>query len=312
MKLITPLELAGKLNLEFDIYNAKGELLFKKGDPITPGMILEWNTNKESLYRAESKFSIEDFDVEPTSISDKENYVTVFSEKTKKTLISNSKNLMQSIVDGESINMKACTETQKVLVGEVSEKIDKIKGINELRVFDKYTFSHTVNVSTMSTALGMLLNLSEEEINELSFGAMLHDVGKMLIPKEILFKPGKLEPEEFEIIKTHTTKGYEYIMAKNEIPDKIAKVALEHQEKYSGIGYPYGLKNDEIGYYAQIVAIIDVYDALVSERVYKKGMPTADALRLMMSDGSKSFNPAMLYRFVYIANNREKTNLINN
>jgi len=308
---VSPHDLIGQRFLDFDLYNEKGRLLFKKGEPIPPGLILELKANNQVLYRIDSVLKIEDFDLEPEPESKNSRPQSVFSEKRQEKLISNSKKLMQSIAEGKSIDIKSCSEANNILVDEVVSKIDKIKGINELKVFDKYTFSHTVNVSSMSTALGVILGLSDTQVSELALGALLHDVGKMLVPKEILLKPGKLEPEEFEIMKTHTTKGYEYIKAKNDVPERIAKVALEHQEKFGGFGYPNELKGEQISYYAQIVSVIDVYDALTSRRVYKMEMSNADALKLMIAEGSKSFNPIMLYRFIYIANYRNKSELVN-
>ncbi len=310
MIIVSPHDLIGQRFLDYDLYDEKGVLLFKKDEPIPPGLILELKANNQVVYRIESQLKIEDFDLEPDPEPETSRTKSVISEKNQETLILNSRKLMQSIADGQAIDIKSCSEAKDILVDEVTEKIDKIKGINELKVFDKYTFSHTVNVSSMSAALGKILGLSDEQIDDLALGALLHDVGKMLIPKQVLLKPGKLEPEEFEIIKTHTTKGYNYIKEKNELSDIIAKVALEHQEKYGGFGYPNQLKADEISYFAQIVSIIDVYDALTSRRVYKKEMSNAEALKIMIGDGSKAFNPVMLYRFIYIANYRNKSELI--
>lgn len=310
MQLVLPLELAGKSTLEFDLYNEKGQLIHKEGDTIPPELVLKLENENHLLYKIERHFSIEDFDVEPVMDRRLIQPQSIFSEKTQESLLENSRKIIRAVTQGDSIDMKDCNELKTILIDEVSSKIDKISGINELKIHDRYTFSHTINVSSISTALGLMLKLTEQEINELTMGALLHDVGKMLIPKEVLLKPGKLEPEEFEIMKSHTTKGYNYIKAKNDIPEKIALVALEHQEKYGGTGYPKALRADEISYYAQIVSIVDVYDALTSERVYKKAFTNAEAVRIMLGDGSKSFNPMMLYRFIYIANYRNKSDII--
>jgi len=132
----------------------------------------------------------------------------------------------------------------------------------------------------------------------------------MKVSKAILNKPAKLTPEEFNEMKNHTIYGYKIIKEEMKLGDDIARVALEHQEKYSGLGYPSGLKGKEIHLNAQVAAICDVYDALVSERVYKKGMPSHEAIKIMLSEGSRSFNPFMLYKFVYLANFKDTTNLI--
>ena len=156
----------------------------------------------------------------------------------------------------------------------------------------------------------MKFDFSEKEIEEITLAGLLHDIGKSKIDKEILMKPKPLAPNELEIMKQHTIYGYDIIKNKLELPEKIALVALEHQEKYGGGGYPQKLKGKEISLFAQITSIADVYDALVSKRVYKDPMSPSDALKIMLSDGSKAFNPFILYKFVYLVNYRNSEELV--
>lgn len=148
----------------------------------------------------------------------------------------------------------------------------------------------------------------EDEVIDLLFkAAPLHDVGKVGIPDRILLKPGKLTPNEFELMKTHTTLGYEAIekamkRVGQRIPvlEKAAEIALSHQEKWDGSGYPQGLSGEEIPLSARLMALADVYDALISRRVYKEPMPHEQAMRIMVDGRGKHFDPELLDAFVSI------------
>jgi putative two-component system response regulator len=149
--------------------------------------------------------------------------------------------------------------------------------------------------------------LTDNNINMLFKSAPLHDIGKVGIPDRILLKPGRLEPDEFEIMKTHTTLGYdamvhaERALGANVDFFSFAKcIALSHQEKWDGSGYPQGLSGDEIPIPARLMAVADVYDALISRRVYKEGMPHEKAVQIMIEGRGTHFDPDMLDAFVAI------------
>lgn len=144
--------------------------------------------------------------------------------------------------------------------------------------------------------------LSDTEINRIALAAVMHDVGKIAIPDAILNKPGRLTPEEYEIMKTHTTQGKALLekipqMQENEIYDYALDIALHHHERWDGRGYPEGLKGDEISTWSQVVSIADVYDALVSERVYKKAFSPDKAKEMILGGECGSFNPQLLKCF---------------
>jgi putative nucleotidyltransferase with HDIG domain len=230
----------------------------------------------------------------------------VLTEKTAKILVSNTKKILTKVYDGEPPELSVCTEAANIIIDEVGSKLDKIDCISQLRIFDEYTYSHTVNVSTMNAALGMILGFDEAKIKDLTLGGLLHDIGKMRVPLDILNKPAKLDPDEFSIMKTHTILGYRYIMDNLAVSEEVAKVALDHQEKYSGGGYPNNLQGKQISLYAQVTTIVDVFDALVSNRVYKKGMPPEKAVEIMLSENEKSFNPFMLQKFLTLVDYENK------
>jgi putative nucleotidyltransferase with HDIG domain len=326
MRRILTLELVGQEVLNYDLFDEEGQIIYKSGELLTPNILMMLNFKK--IYRKDEPVKIlkpyinvvqDDHVFHDKNISNKSykrksfkksELKSVISKKATEYLVQSTKNILQDIQDGKTPDISACTAVRDIVVNEVSANLEKIECIGQLRVFDEYTFSHTINVSTISSALGLTMKLSEKELQDLSLGALLHDIGKMKIPIDILNKPGKLDSEEFEIIKSHTIHGYKIILNEMYLSDKIAKVALEHQEKYGGTGYPNKLKGQEISLFAQITSIADVFDALVSKRIYKEPMPQHDALKIMLSEGSKAFNPFMLYKFVYLANYKDASNIL--
>lgn len=167
--------------------------------------------------------------------------------------------------------------------------------------YDESTGNHIERVGELSAFLASKLGLDERFVEQIRIYAPLHDVGKILVPREILEKPGKLSDEEFEIMKLHTLHGARLI-GNSEYLTVARHIALYHHERYDGTGYPFGLRGDEIPLEAQIVAIVDVYDALRSKRPYKEPMSHESALKILtMGDGRttpKGFNPKVLEVFV--------------
>ena len=155
--------------------------------------------------------------------------------------------------------------------------------ISMLKVSDEYTFKHSVDVATMSMIIGKKYGLKEEEIHEIGIAGLLHDVGKAKIPNEVLNKPGRLTDEEFALMKQHSLFGFEILKRKNNFPDSIMKGVLQHHEKINGRGYPLGVAADKIHRYARIIAVADVYDALVTERPYKSAFSKRDAVEMIMA-----------------------------
>jgi HD-GYP domain-containing protein (c-di-GMP phosphodiesterase class II) len=155
---------------------------------------------------------------------------------------------------------------------------------------DNYTYAHSVNVAVISIILGISLNLSKQKLTYLCIGALVHDIGKSFIPKEILQKPGKLTPEEFEIIKCHSRYGYDFLKNYVDLSSYIKLIVLQHHERFDGLGYPNSIIGNKINYLARIVSIADVYDALTSDRPYKRAMCPSDALEYLMSNAGTLFD----------------------
>jgi diguanylate cyclase (GGDEF)-like protein/putative nucleotidyltransferase with HDIG domain len=161
---------------------------------------------------------------------------------------------------------------------------------------DETTHLHLQRVRIFATGLGTAMNLSEDELHSIKAGALLHDVGKLAVPEYILNKPGKLTPEEFNRMKVHPLVGAEILSAVN-FPYPVVPVVLCHHEKYDGTGYPNGLAGEEIPITARILSVVDCFDALASDRPYRRALPTEEAMRYIHEQKGKAFDPKVVELF---------------
>ncbi len=173
-----------------------------------------------------------------------------------------------------------------------------IKCLSDIKSADEYTYTHSVNVAMYSMLIGKWMNMTSASIKELVEAALLHDIGKIKIPLEILNKNGKLTEEEYEIIKEHPHLGKKLLLKNNEVPEKVLNAVLMHHERIDGSGYPNKLTMDNIDLYARIIAIADVFDAMTQNRVYKKKVSPFDAFQMFTTIGFKSFDPGILMLFL--------------
>jgi HD-GYP domain-containing protein (c-di-GMP phosphodiesterase class II) len=168
----------------------------------------------------------------------------------------------------------------------------------DMKVFDDYTYYHSVNVAVLSIVLGVALDMDRSELCNLGFAGLLHDIGKIFINKDILNKQGKLTSEEFEEIKTHSLLGCNHIKKGFGVPGSAYMGILDHHEKYEGGGYPNNLKGENISFYGRIISVADVYDALTSDRPYRKAMLPSDAMEYIMGSTMTLFDPKVVSVFV--------------
>ncbi|GAB7387932.1 HD-GYP domain-containing protein [Bacillaceae bacterium] len=183
------------------------------------------------------------------------------------------------------------------ILGELQTKRGVVNLLSNVFVTDEYLFSHSLKVALFALNLGIKQGFNEKQLVELGMGAILHDIGKMKIPREILQKPGPLTEEEFAEIKKHTLYGFEILRAEDTISFLSAHCALQHHERLDGSGYPRGLKDNEIHPYAQVIAIADVFDALTSHRVYRKAFLPDKAMEILQKDAGRLFDPQLVESF---------------
>jgi HD-GYP domain-containing protein (c-di-GMP phosphodiesterase class II) len=230
---------------------------------------------------------------EKTSFNDEVKRAAKICAKGKEAVIS----MFQEARMGKAIEADAAMP----LVEEISNSILRNPGalisLARLKTADDYTYMHSVAVCALMIALARQLGLSDDETRDAGMAGLLHDLGKALIPMEILNKPGKLTEEEFAIVKTHPKKGHELLLTATGVIEITKDVCLHHHEKIDGSGYPVGLNSETMSLFAKMGAVCDVYDAITSNRPYKAGWDPAESIK-RMAEWTGHFDPTVFQAFV--------------
>ncbi len=214
----------------------------------------------------------------------------------------NARALTRSFMDdvrlGRGIDIKEVKATVSECVRSVLRNPDAMMWMSRLRSKDEYTSEHSLNVGLLAITFGRHLGASEEDLNKLGVAGMLHDVGKMQTPNDILLKEAKLSDEEFQLMKMHAQQGRDILLAHRNIYHGAIDVAYSHHENLDGSGYPRGLKSGGITDFTRIVALCDVYDAITSDRAYKKGASSLNALKIIQDEAGKKFDVRLAQEFI--------------
>jgi HD-GYP domain-containing protein (c-di-GMP phosphodiesterase class II) len=214
---------------------------------------------------------------------------SIVEDPAKVKLTQDVKNRVQEGIQYLYSNTESDTFTQTTdsiadeLMGAIMSSNAIAVDIDTLKVSDEYTFKHSVDVATMAMVIAKKHGLSAREVREIGIAGLLHDVGKSKIAPEVLNKPGKLTDEEFTTMKQHSLFGYAILKDKKDISEAVKIGVLQHHEKINGKGYPFAVESSKICPYARILAVADIYDALVTERPYKKAFSKRDAVEMLMS-----------------------------
>lgn len=195
-------------------------------------------------------------------------------------------------------DMKAAKLQIENIVDQIFANKHLMVNMIDMKVFDDYTYYHSVNVAVLSIVLGVAMDMDREELCNLGFAALLHDIGKVFVNKDILNKEGKLTSAEFEEIKTHSLLGCNHIKKGYGVSNSSYMGILDHHEKYEGGGYPNNLKGNSISWYGRIISVADVYDALTSDRPYRKALLPSDAMEYIMASTMVQFDPKVVEVFV--------------
>jgi len=219
-----------------------------------------------------------------------------------KNLYANANKLMQDMMRdvrlGKQITLEPCEPVIDDIISSMFRFPSALLPLAQMKTVDEYTFQHSVAVAALAVAFGRVLDLPRDEIKDIALGGLLHDVGKALIPGRILNKPGKLDDAEFEIIKSHVVHTAKLLKDVKGISEITFNAASQHHERHDGSGYPHGLKGNQISLHGQILAIVDVYDAITSLRVYHKGIPPAEALKKLYAWSGAQFDNRMVQAFI--------------
>jgi HD-GYP domain-containing protein (c-di-GMP phosphodiesterase class II) len=188
------------------------------------------------------------------------------------------------------------------LILEVIAQLRSLGGSGEhfgtVYLSDGELYHHSVNVALFALGVAIGMGLTESQMIDLGVGALLHDIGKLRIPESILKKPGRLSVEEFEHMKLHTSYGYEILKSSGDLSSATSLVALEHHERVDGTGYPRGLQQGEIHLFGRIIGLVDVYEALTANRVYRPANLPHHALEFLLGGGGTQFDPTVVHAFV--------------
>lgn len=211
------------------------------------------------------------------------------------------KQILQNTIQQFSITDKLET---KELEGCVEKVIAEIVGTPDVQVSlsdiasnDEYTYTHSVSTMVYALMIARKLNYNEQKMAALGMGALLHDVGKMLIDREVMFKEGNLTKQEYEYVKMHSLYGYQALRRIPTLPEQIRLVAYMHHERLDGSGYPQGLSGEELNEFVRIAAIADVYDALTTDRCYRKKWSANKAMDFLVERSGKEFDPELVGLF---------------
>ena len=198
---------------------------------------------------------------------------------------------------GAPINTASLLQQATSLMQDANSGSDFFHMLHNMRQYDDLTFAHCMNVALISNILAGWLNLSEEDIETATLCGLLHDIGKLAIPDQIIKKPSKLTDEEYKIVKTHTIQGYNILKDQN-INVHVKNAALMHHEKCDGSGYPFGLTGNKIDPFAKIVAIADVYDAMTAARVYRGPLCPFQVIDIFEKEGLQKYEAAYILKFL--------------
>ncbi|MHB8928488.1 MAG: HD-GYP domain-containing protein [Bacillota bacterium] len=293
MKLVTVDRLQPGMVVAKTVFGADRQVLLASGMVVQPQFIRQLRRRGvPSVYIVDERFP----DVE---IQD------VVSPETRVEAMAATKEVLTEVKDRAKSGLSKLTgtEARKVndqvnnIIDELVQNRDLVVNLTDIRAADDYTFGHSVNVCILSLMTAIGIGYEPQRLRELGVGALLHDVGKTQVPEEILQKPGVLSAREFEEVKKHPTYGFEIVRRQDGLSSLSAHVAYQHHERSNGDGYPRGLVGTEIHEFARIAAVADVYDALVADRVYRRGFLPVDALDIIAGNAGRFFDPKVAKSF---------------
>ncbi len=282
-----------------DIYSSKNQLIITKNTILDERMITRlrfYNIYGLLIYKDSPKIEI----IEEVSYIEMLRSTPEF-KKFNRTYVDTVQNIEENfnqILSGTiSFDIDALLEETNRILKEGRNGAHILEMLHGIRNYDDMTYVHSLNVSLICNVFGHWLRFSPEDIKILTLSGLLHDIGKMLIPKEIIQKVGKLTPEEFKIVKTHTIKGYQ-ALKDQQVDIRVKYTTLMHHERCDGSGYPNGFIAEQIDDFAKIIAIADVYDAMTSNRRYRDAICPFDVVDEFEREGFLKYDPGFLMTFL--------------
>lgn len=277
------------------IYGQNGELLLAAGNVILHKYIkkiLELGFNGIYIEDENSK------DIEVVNIISEE--LRLKTVKTIKDVFIGIENTTDRPNSSKIVLQNSIKESRRLILDIIQEIIDNksvMVNMIDLKLYDDYTFFHSVNTTVLSLVLGVATGLNKDDLTKLGMAALFHDIGKIFIQKDILNKEGKLTDEEFEIMKKHSEFGFKYAKGTFHLPIHVCIGIYQHHEKYDGSGYPEKTVGDKISLFGRIIGLVDSYDALTSDRAFRKALLPSDAMEYIMAASGTLFDPELVFLF---------------
>lgn len=210
--------------------------------------------------------------------------------KKQTEAIDKTERLFTDVRKKKQLDFDNAKTTAVSILDEALHNPQAFANLRNLKLKDEYTYQHSVDVAGLCVLIGRELNLSRVNMETLVVAALLHDVGKMLIPESVLNKPARLETNEETIMRKHSLYGYQILKREN-VGERIANIVLEHHEAMDGSGYPFAKKGEALDEFSRIVAVCDVYSALTTDRVYRKAMAPYKAIKIVAAEANAHLDP---------------------
>ncbi|HAN09965.1 MAG TPA: HD-GYP domain-containing protein [Clostridiales bacterium] len=202
-------------------------------------------------------------------------------EKTRRQSREEIKQQFKNYLDKKDIDIERIMKCVDQIMDEILSSREIVFNINDIRTKDEYTYAHSVNVCVLAVTVGAHMNINMNRLKELAIGAILHDIGKIFVPDDILNKTGKLNDSEFDFMKKHPKLGYDILNQKPQITPISKNIVLMHHEKMNGSGYPLSVDSTQIHQLTRLVTVCDMYDAMTSDRPYRKAMKAYEVIEYL-------------------------------
>jgi HD-GYP domain-containing protein (c-di-GMP phosphodiesterase class II) len=290
MLFVKPLNLKPGMILATDLKGPQGELLLTCGHVLTAS-----NIAKLQLAEHDGAFIV---DCEADLTDD----MGLLSKRLRFNAVSALKTFFDHVEggteDSQYSTFLSLRHYLEAIIQELIANKNALVNMADIKTFDEYTYYHCVNVSALSILQGMSAGMNQRKLYKLGMGALLHDIGKVFITKDIINKPGALTNTEYEQMKQHSALGSNYLRKQWEVPAESIVAVLTHHERYDGTGYPLHLPSSKQTQEGKIIAISDVYDALTSQRPYRVALSPSEAIEHIMGNSGLLFDPSIVSTFM--------------
>lgn len=292
-KLLDLRDLKPGMVLAKDVYTEEGQVLLRAGTVLNPKY-----TQRMEQFKIEVAWVKETL---PDGTNPEEYQLIQEEQEAREAYVEAVDVIKQVMTDvrmGEALDVPTMKETVSGLCSVLLKNESLLRHVDEIHLYDDYTFAHSVQVCVFTLIIGKALNYSEQRLIDVGTGGLLHDIGKTKLPVELLNVPRKYTPEEYEIVKDHARLGEELLVESGDVSEIAIRMAGEHHERFNGSGYYKGLKGEEIHPFSQITALADVYDAMTTTRAYRPSLLPQQATEFLLTSCGTCFNPEVCSLFV--------------